>query len=138
MKITITGLPPEKMRYPGTHVDYYDKGPHACIDVIQQENPLHEYLLAIAALVKYVLIKARGISIDEIEQFDKVHGADFASTDPSAPYYYEVQFASIIENLMCNELGLKYHEYKASINPDFVSFAHKPNWSKIRDEAANE
>ena len=137
MKITITGLPPEKMRYPGTHVDYYDKGPHACIDVIQQKNPLHEYLLAIAALVKYVLIKARGVSIDEIEQFDKAHGTDLASTDPQSPYYYEQQFASIIEHLMCNELGLKYHEYKHQINPDFFSCKPQPNWSILKG-AVNE
>ena len=138
MKITITGLPPEKMRYPGTNVDYYDIKNHTIIDVVEQSNPLHEYLLAISALVKYMLLKARGISLDDIEAWDKQQEGGYNGDDPTAPYFYENQFSKIIESLLCNEFGLKFIEYKRDTNPNYVSFAHKPQWSKIRCEAINE
>ncbi len=137
MKITITGLPAEKMRYPGTHVDYFDRGKHTIIDVIEQSNPLHEYILTIGALVKYMLLKARGISLDDIEAWDKQNEGTLHGDDPQSPYFYEHQFSQIIEALVCNELGLKYHEYKASINPDFFSCKPQPNWSRLKG-AVNE
>ena len=131
MKITITGLPAEKMRYPGTHVDYYDRGKHTIIDVIEQRNQLHEYILTIGALVKYMLLKARGISLDDIEAWDKQNEGTLHGDDPQSPYFYEHQFSQIIEALVCNELGQKYGEYLKEVNPNFESFEHKPNWSII-------
>jgi hypothetical protein len=121
MDIVIRSKPFEELRYP-TYGDYYDQNGKTKIDVAEQSNPLYEYLIAIHELVEYVLVKARKISIDQIEEFDQNCHSEEPGDDPSAPYYYEHQIASIVERIVCNELGLKWIEYENEIRPEYFSF----------------
>jgi hypothetical protein len=121
MDVTIRSRPFEEMRY-ATYGDYYDQNGKTRIDVVEQNNPLYEYLIAIHELVEYVLVKARKISIDEIEEFDQTTHCEEPGDHPNAPYYYEHQVASIVERIVCNELGIKWAEYEDDINPSYFSF----------------
>ena len=121
MDIVIRSKPFEELRYQ-TYGDYYDQNGKTKIDVAEQSNPLHEYLIAIHELVEYVLVKARKISIDEIEEFDQSTPVEEPGDDPNAPYYHEHQVASIVERIVCNELGIKWHQYEEEIDPSYFSF----------------
>jgi hypothetical protein len=121
MDIIMRSRPFEDMRYE-TYGDYYDQDGKTRIDVVEQTNPLYEYLIAIHELVEYVLVKARKISIDEIEEFDQATHCEEPGDDPAAPYYYEHQVASIVERIVCNELGLKWHQYEEEVSPSYFSF----------------
>jgi hypothetical protein len=120
-KVIMTTLPFDKLRYQ-TYGDYYEKPGVVHIDVAKQDNPLYEWLIAIHELVEYVLVKARKISIDEIEEFDQTCQSEDPGDDPAAPYYHEHQVASIVERIVANELGLKWHEYEEQIKPSYFSF----------------
>lgn len=120
-KVVMRTLPFEDMRYE-TYGDYHEQKGVLHIDVSKQDNPLYEWLIALHELVEYILIKARKISIDEIEEFDQSCKSEDPGDDPAAPYYHEHQVASIVERIVCNELGLKWAEYEEQIKPTYFSF----------------
>lgn len=120
-KVVMQSLPFEKMRYE-TYGDYHESNGAVRIDVVKQDNPLYEWLIAIHELVEYVLVKARKISISQIEEFDQTCQSTDPGDDTAAPYYHEHQVATIVEKIVCNELGIKWHDYTKEIQPTYFSF----------------
>lgn len=79
-----------------------------------------EFLIAIHELVEVFLCKEAGISDQQIDAFDIVYdqkreAGDVTEPgdDPSAPYYQQHVFATKIEKLMCEELGIDWDDYNS-------------------------
>lgn len=124
MRIHIQSIPFEEHRYP-TCGDYWDKDGVTEIRVSQMD-PDYEFLVAMHELIEYYLVKKRGIAIETIDDFDrsfeiirKLHPETIGDQEPgdmiSAPYFNEHRFATKIEKLIAEELGVDWNKYEESI-----------------------
>lgn len=117
-------IPHENHRYP-TLGDYYtefngwdewESEPINRIFVSDMEKPDYEFLIGIHELVEMYLCKKRGIKEEDITAFDKKFEDEGKEGEPgdekNAPYYKEHQFATVIERMVCNELGLDWKDYE--------------------------
>lgn len=118
-KIVIDVIPHRKQRYP-TVGDYYKKNGELHIR-ISKMNSKHEFLVLIHELIEWFLIDQKGISIKSIDDFDKLY--EQTKTDnsepgnhPNAPYYDEHQFATLIEKLLAEKLGVNWIKYDDAVN----------------------
>lgn len=120
-KIQYKSIPHKMQRY-DTCGDYFEDA-----DIIQfrcsKMNAEMEFLVLIHELVEWILIAKKGIEIDDIDEFDisfeenrKPGNLDEPGDDPDAPYYDEHQFATAIERLMCDKLGIRWRDYEKVVN----------------------
>jgi len=120
MKTTIESK--DKMRYP-TAGDYYLDFLITRIEVFDQGNEDHNFLIALHELVEEYLTRKRGISEEDITAFDlqyeKNRDPEDTDSEPgddlAAPYYREHRFAMIMEQLMAHELGVDWNSYDKNI-----------------------
>lgn len=84
----------------------------------------YEALVAVHEFVERILCKAARITNESIDKFDKKfeedrenghHGDEEPGDDPDAPYYKQHQFASIVERMLCHELGIDWHTYEQAV-----------------------
>lgn len=76
----------------------------------------HEFLIGLHELIEAQLCKARGITPEMVDEFDsKFKGDGEPGDDPDCPYRKEHAFASMIEMIVCNELGINFSEYEKTI-----------------------
>lgn len=123
-KIVIDTVSHKKQRYE-TSGDYYKKGGVLNIRV-SKLNPNHEFLIALHELIEWYLIDQKGVSIEEIDEFDirfeqdRARGLHKPTTEPGdslkAPYYKEHQIASKIEREMAEYLGVNWDKYSEHVN----------------------
>jgi len=118
--INIKFVDDDKQRY-DTSGDYYFTNNQLNIIISKEivrrrgklvRNRLVEFLILIHEMVEVLLVVARNISIDEIDEFDMIYKGDGEPGDePDAPYRKEHQFATKIEKMMAKELGVGWDEY---------------------------
>lgn len=86
------------------------------IKVSKMTDKRHELLVAIHELVEVVLCEQRGITQAQVDQFDMDH---LESDDPGsltdAPYRKEHEFATAIEMLVAQALGVDWSEYEKEV-----------------------
>ena len=122
MKVTIEVIPNEQQRYP-TVGDWQWDGDDLTISVSQMGNWRYEMLVAVHELVECLLCRERGIRQEDVDEFDRRYESTRAKfnlnepgDEPFAPYYHEHQFATCIERLLANELGLNWQIYEGVVN----------------------
>ena len=89
-------------------------------------NDHYETLVAIHEIIEAILCKSRGISESDVTAFDVQYESDRdkglheetsePGNDPAAPYYREHQFATKVERLIADELGVDWDEYDKAVN----------------------
>ena len=120
-KIIIKTVPDNLQRY-NTVGDYYtDTDGNRIFAVSDMNNWKYEMLVMVHEIVEAALCQDRGITDQMIDVFDMnfeaerladPHGREPGdSTD--APYYKEHQFATKIERMLADELGVAWDEYAA-------------------------
>lgn len=119
--ISIRVIPHNKHRYE-TCGDYYESKGTIHIRVSKMHDN-HEFLVAIHELIEWYLIDKKGISIADIDQFDILYeknrpkgDTSEPGDDPEAPYYKEHQFATRVERLVADELGVNWDAYDKNVN----------------------
>jgi hypothetical protein len=85
----------------------------------------YNYLIMIHELIESLLCMVRGISEEEVTDFDVTFEAerdrgkhtpeDEAGDDPRAPYRKEHAFATAIERLIARELNVDWLEYEQAV-----------------------
>jgi hypothetical protein len=123
MKIIIETIPNESQRYP-TVGDYYrDAAGTLHIKVSQEIGDKGALLVALHELIEVALCDERGITHEDIDNFDKSFefhrqdgNTDEPGDDPEAPYKREHFFATSIERLMAAEMGVEWGAYETAIN----------------------
>jgi hypothetical protein len=117
MKIVIESIPSAEHRYDTWGDWWYDADGTLQIRVSSDEPDLptenHQFLVALHELVEVWLCKQRGVTQEQVDEFDMVTaptlgiGEDEEPGDhPLAPYRKEHRFAMMIEHMMAHELGL--------------------------------
>lgn len=133
MHIYIDTIPHAEQRYP-TVGDYWypfrdqqSIAGQATIEIRVSELPSQdfEFLVALHEMVESYLCYKRTISEESITAFDRRFEEDRAAgkhseeeepgDDFHAPYYKEHKFATKLERLMAEELGVNWGEYEAAI-----------------------
>lgn len=123
IKIRAKTIPHDKQRY-DTCGDYFQDGETLQFRVSDMGNWKMEYLVLIHELVEYALVKAKGIHIEEIDEFDmdferkrKLRPAEFSEPgeDPHAPYHMEHRIADVVERLLATELGVSWTDYERKV-----------------------
>lgn len=107
---------------------YDTAGDFLTIDGIRQVrtsdfgNEDYEFLILLHEMIEQHLCNKRGITDNSIDAFDIKFEKDRPEgnneepgDDVSAPYYHEHQFATVIERIMCYELGIDWNEYNKDI-----------------------
>lgn len=118
-KIVIDIVPHRKQRYP-TVGDYYKKNGELHMRVSKM-NSKHEFLVLIHELIEWFLIDQKGISIKSIDDFDILYeetktDESEPGNDPNAPYFDEHQYATYIEKLLAEKLGVNWDKYDKAVN----------------------
>lgn len=122
MEVVIKVIPHSDQRY-NTVGDYEtDESGRTEIRVSALGNSAMENLIAVHELIEISLCKKAGITDQMIDDFDFAFAKDRAiddasepGDDPSAPYYHQHQFATRIEKMTCEQLGIDWDEYEGRI-----------------------
>lgn len=126
MNILIKTIPHEEQRYP-TVGDWQWVGDDLEITISSMKNWKYEFLVAFHELAEVMLCKDRNISQKEVDDFDvafedirltypKVIGDQEPGNNENAPYYKEHQFATEVEVLMAEALGVNWKKYDKTVN----------------------
>ena len=122
LNIIVKTVPDTSQRY-DTVGDYYiDENGKRVFSISSMEDWRYEFLILIHELVESTLCKERDISGDVIDAFDFAFEnarkpedkKSEPGNDPSAPYFKEHQFASKIERMIADELGVDWHIYETA------------------------
>lgn len=121
LDINIKTIPDGSQRY-NTVGDYWKENGQENFRISDMHNWKYEILVGLHELVEESLCRTRGISEEAITAFDEQYEKrrkygvlDEPGNDPSAPYHKEHLFATKIEKLVANELGVNWEEYNDAI-----------------------
>lgn len=103
--------------------DYYFHGKDTIrINISRMSDWRYMFLVLIHELIELCLVMNDGISIEEIEAFDKAFEAnrkpgntDEPGDDPRAPYCQHHQFATRIEKSFAVALGVNWAKYDRTV-----------------------
>jgi len=133
---TISQVPHRKQRY--ETVGDWIPGRPAEIRVSKMKDQRYVFLVALHELIEYELCKMHGISDREVVAFDvnfeaerrrNMHPLDAEpGNDPRAPYRSEHDFATTIEMMVAQKLGVKWSDYEKTV----LSLGPKPRKMAIR------
>lgn len=94
------------------------------IKVSRTSDIRYSYLIAVHELIEAMLCENDGITQEEVDQFDmnwekplpEINNYSEPGDDPRSPYYNQHQFASAIEMLLAQRLGVNWARYEEEIN----------------------
>jgi hypothetical protein len=125
MDIEIKMIPHSEQRY-ATCGDYVEDNDVVRFRVSELGDWKFEYLIAIHELIEYTLARTKGITVAEIDAFDRQFekdrdaGLHFADEepgfDPEAPYFREHALATKIERMLAIEMGIDWDDYTKRVN----------------------
>lgn len=122
LNIHIKTLPDTKQRY-DTVGDYQTNADgQRQITISDMPDPRYEFLIAIHEMVESYLCQLRGVNEQEIDEFDIAYEESRTAgettsepgNDPSAPYHLEHLFATKIEKMIAEEMGVDWDAYSAA------------------------
>lgn len=129
MRILIESIPHAQQRYDTAGDWVIEEDGTWRIRISEVEDERHLLLLAFHELVEMVLCRHRGITPDQLDDFDfnwtESEGCHEPGEDQSAPYYREHQFAMGMERLMASELEVNWMEYERTLSAlDYPAHSH--------------
>jgi len=123
MKIFIETIPHKEQRYVGTPGDYFYEGDNIndgdtlLMKISKFDDWRMGFLVALHELIEWALAKDRGITIEQIDEFDMNYKGDYdeMGNDPACPIHREHVFANNIEAMMCHEFGINWDFYDKKV-----------------------
>ena len=93
------------------------------IFVSRMSDQRYEFLVGMHEAIEAYLCKQAGISQAAVDRFDQAYerrrkaGNDSEpGDDPKAPYHKEHMFASKVERMLANELGVRWNAYDREVS----------------------
>jgi hypothetical protein len=133
---TISQVPHRKQRY--ETVGDWIPGTPAQIRVSKMKDQRYVFLVALHEMIEYELCRKNGITDREVVDFDvnfeaerklNLHPIDAEPGDhPKAPYRNEHEFATMIEMMVAQKLGVSWSDYEKTI----LSLGPKPKKVMVR------
>ena len=137
----IAQVPHRKQRY--ETVGDWIPGKPAQIRVSKMKDQRYVFLVALHEMIEYELCKMHGISDKEVVAFDvnfeaerklNLHPLDAEPGDhPKAPYRNEHEFATMIEMMVAQKLGVSWSDYEKTI----LSLGPKSKKILVRPQSKN-
>jgi hypothetical protein len=138
----ISQVPHRKQRY--ETVGDWIPGRPAEIRVSKMKDQRYAFLVALHEMIEYELCKMHGISDREVVAFDvnfeaerrmNMHPIEAEpGNHPKAPYRNEHEFATMIEMMMAQKLGVSWSDYEKTI----LSLGPKPKKMTIKPVARTD
>ena len=132
----ISQVPQRKLRY--VTVGDWIPGKPAQIRVSRMKDQRYVFLVALHEMIEYELCKMHGIKDREVVAFDvnfeaerrmNLHPVDAEPGDhPKAPYRREHEFATMIEMMVAQKLGVSWSDYEKTV----LSLGPKPSKVLVR------
>ncbi|MDG6901125.1 MAG: hypothetical protein JRM80_04110 [Nitrososphaerota archaeon] len=120
---SISQVPHRKQRY--ETVGDWIPGKPAQIRVSRMKDQRYVFLVALHEMIEYELCKMHGITDKEVVAFDvnfeaerlmNLHPVDAEPGDhPKAPYRSEHEFATMIEMMVAQKLGVSWSDYEKTV-----------------------
>jgi len=136
---TISQVPHRKQRY--ETVGDWIPGRPAQIRVSKMKDQRYVFLVALHEMIEYELCKMHGITDKEVVAFDvnfeaerrmNLHPLDAEpGNHPKAPYRNEHEFATMIEMMVAQKLGVSWSDYERTV----LSLGPKPKKMTVRPQA---
>jgi len=104
----------KEMRY-STAGDYFVRDGKTVIQVYDQEDRRHNFLVALHELVEQFLTEEAGIKEEDILAYDLQSNDEEPGDNPEAPYHLQHIQATIAEKLLAKYLNLAWSKYDAEI-----------------------
>ena len=119
MNITIKTIPHKEQRYDTVGDWQFTEAGDLAITVSAMGDWRYEALVAFHELAEAVLCKARGITAEQVDAFDKWHAGNIdlgePGDHPDAPYHKEHFFATTVERMLAAEFGFDWHTYDEAV-----------------------
>jgi hypothetical protein len=121
--INIKFIDSEDQRYP-TCGDYWETDTSYEFRITKQVRDERSILILLHEMVEYFLCTRRGISEQEITEFDleweqkRQQGdqiADEPGNEPDAPYYWEHRFSENVERIVALEADIDWEDYERKL-----------------------
>jgi hypothetical protein len=135
---TVSQVPHRKQRY--ETVGDWIPGKPAQIRVSKMKDQRYVFLVALHEMIEYELCKMHGITDRKVVAFDvnfeaerrmNLHAFDAEPGDhPKAPYRNEHEFATMIEMMVAQKLGVSWSDYEKTI----LSLGPKPKKMLVRPQ----
>ena len=136
---TISQVPHRKQRY--ETVGDWIPGKPAQIRVSKMKDQRYVFLVALHEMIEFELCKMHGITDREVVAFDvnfeaerrmNLHPVDAEpGNHPKAPYRNEHEFATMIEMMVAQKLGVSWSDYEKTV----LSLGPKPKKVTVRPTA---
>ncbi|MDE1852368.1 MAG: hypothetical protein KGI38_01340 [Thaumarchaeota archaeon] len=138
---TISQVPHRKQRY--ETVGDWIPGKPAQIRVSKMKDQRYVFLVALHEMIEYELCRMHGITDREVVAFDvnfeaerrmNLHPIDAEPGDhPKAPYRSEHEFATMVEMMVAQKLGVSWSDYEKTI----LSLGPRPKKVLVRTQVKN-
>jgi len=135
----ISQVPHKKQRY--ETVGDWIPGRPAQIRVSKMKDQRYVFLVALHEMIEYELCKMHGITDREVVAFDvnfeaerrmNLHPLDAEpGNHPKAPYRNEHEFATMIEMMVAQKLGVSWSDYERTV----LSLSPRPKKMTVRPQA---
>ncbi len=124
MMILISTIDHSKQRYDTCGDWQWNKYGNLSITVSDMKDWRYNFLVGFHELIEVMLCRARGVTQEQVDDFDKEYEArrlpEDTTSEPGdsilAPYHKEHIFATKLEQLMAEELGVDWNMYENKIN----------------------
>ncbi len=126
MNIQIKTIPHKDQAYPTCGDWRFNENEDLNIFVSDMKNWKYEALVAVHELIEVILCKDRGITTEEVDEFDKMFekeredgkwlDGEEPGNDPRAPYKREHEFATLIEQQLAAKLNVDWPHYDKTVN----------------------
>lgn len=115
MRINIQTIPHNQQRY-DTVGDWFPNEEGELQIRVSQSTPESEFLVVIHELVESLLCVRKGITPQSVDSWDMGHPQlEDPGDDPRAPYHKEHVIATIIERLICCDIGCSWYEHEENL-----------------------
>ena len=122
MNIHIKTIPHKQQRYETVGDWFYDEHGNLQIRVSEMPDARFEQLVAVHELLEALECDEHGVEQEAVDSFDTQYERDRQAGDTSepgdshmAPYYEEHQFATGVERLFAQRLGVNWQDYEKAV-----------------------
>jgi hypothetical protein len=125
MNISIKTIPETEQRYPTTGDYFQSKDGTWNFRISDMGNWKYEFLVALHELVEWALAQHKGITNEQIDDFDFQFEKDRESglhtddeepgNDPKCPVWFEHQMATVVERMIAGLMGIEWKVYDSTV-----------------------
>jgi len=111
MKIKIEVVPQKEIRFNDVGDYYYKHDGTLLIRVADTGNSIYTRIVLIHEIIEQLLTEAKGITIEEVDEFDRTADKELTSDSPQCPHSKEHSLATAVERILCAYLGIPWQTY---------------------------